>query len=342
MKLLNSPRFVAPLFSLLAALAITVTPCRAGSSDVPAAAVDIAGKRPFYERGPEGWWWYEDRPSEQDEKPAPKQPEKPVGGQPSAKPASQDEQDLVKFTAFQKSLEDAGKIATINPTDRNMLRWMELLAESRRKATVFTDSGLRVAALNPSVDDRYNGMNMRPANPAATATWDAEDRRLQQARLEALSRTHGIFFFFKSDCPYCHAYAPLLKRFAQKYGLTVMAVSMDGGPIAEFPDARVNNGIAGRVVDQLGIPREQFVVPFTVLAKPSTQEVLPLGFGVMNEAELTERLDLFASEFERAARDPRSPGWQPTPDTAQALMRLQGASTSRAQMSPVGVTGVKP
>lgn len=339
MKRLNFPKFIAPLF---VAVAIIVLPSQAALADTPPAALDIAGKRPFYERGPEGWWWYEDKPTEQDEKPAKKQAEKPSSGQVSPKPMTQDEQDLVKFTAFQKSLEDAGKIATINPSDRNMLRWMELLAESRRKATVFTDTGLRVAALNPSVDDRYNGMNMRPANPAATATWDAEDRRLQQSRLEALSKTHGIFFFFKSDCPYCHAYAPLLKRFAQKYGLTVIAVSMDGGPIAEFPNARVNNGIAGRVVDQLGIPREQFVVPFTVLAKPSTQEVLPLGFGVMNEAELTERLDLFASEFERAARDPRSPGWQPTPDTAQALIHLQSATTTRAQMSPVGATGVQP
>lgn len=338
MKILNLPTFLA---SLLAFLAATV-PCLAASNDAPAAAVDVAGKRPFYERGPEGWWWYEDRPAEQDEKPAAKPADKPSPAQATAKPMNQDERDLVKFKAFQKSLEDAGNIAAINPSDRNMLRWMELLAESRRKAAVFTDSGLRVAALNPSVDDRYNGMNLRPATPAATAAWDAEDRRLQQSRLEALSRTHGIFFFFKSDCPYCHAYAPLLKRFAQKYGLTVIAVSMDGGPIAEFPDARVNNGIAGRVVDQLGIPREQFVVPFTVLAKPSTQEVLPLGFGVMNETELTERLDLFASEFERAARDPRSPGWQPSPDTAQALMRLQGTTTSRAQMSPVGVTGAQP
>ncbi len=339
MKILKLPFVIA---GLMAAFATITAPCHAADGDAPVGAVDIAGKRPFYERGPEGWWWYEDRPTDQDEKPAPKATDKAAVGQATAKPMSPDEKDLVKFTAFQKSLEDAGKIATINPTDRNMLRWMELLAESRRKAAVFTDSGLRVAALNPSVDDRYNGMNMRPATPAATAAWDAEDRRLQQSRFEALSRTHGIFFFFKSDCPYCHAYAPLLKRFAQKYGLTVMAVSMDGGPIAEFPDARVNNGIAGRVVDQLGIPREQFVVPFTVLARPSTQEVLPLGFGVMNETELTERLDLFASEFERAARDPRSPGWQPTSDTAQALMRLQGATTSRSQMSPVDVTGVRP
>lgn len=286
------------------------------------AAPDTSERVPFYDRGPEGWFWYEDRaPESKDVKDTKDTKDKKAEPASRATGPSADELDLARFAEFQKQMDESMKIATINPSDKNMVRVLSLMAEARRKSAVFTDAGLRVAALNPMVDDRYNGQNVRPHNPAATAAWDSAARQAQESNIKALARTHGIFFFFKSDCPYCHAYAPMLKRFALRHGLTVFAVSMDGGPIAEFPDAVPNNGIARRIVDQLGIPAEQFVVPFTVLAKPSTQEVVPVGFGVMNDDELGERLDLFAREALRAQADPRSPGWQAPAGTSAALMR---------------------
>lgn len=285
---------------------------------------------PFYDRRGEGWFWYEDKAPEPKER-KPEQAKNP----PAASPApNEDELDLARFSSFQKQLDDAMKIATINPSDKNIVRVLTLMAETRRKAAVFTDAGMRVAALNPMVDDRYNGQNVRPPNPAATAAWDAASRQSQEANIKALAKTHGIFFFFKSDCPYCHAYAPLLKRFALRHGLTIFPVTMDGATIPDFPDAVPNNGIAGRFIDQLGIPREQFVVPFTVLAKPTApQEIVPVGFGVMNEDELSERLDLFAREATRARSDARSPGWQAPAGTAAALGRTAAAA---------GVTPVRP
>ncbi|MFN4266409.1 MAG: conjugal transfer protein TraF [Aquabacterium sp.] len=257
---------------------------------------DASKPVPTYQKGPEGWFWHEDRHSESEEK------AKKTAVPSVATPAQDDPdtKDLAAFTKFQKQLDEAMKIATINPTDANMKRFLMLLAESRRKAAVFTMSGVRVAALTPSVDDRFNGMNMRPPSPAATRVWDANVQNERNQRIQALSQTHGIFFFFRGDCQYCHAFAPMLKRFANAHGLAIFPVSMDGGILPDFPDSRPDNGMALQVMDQLGIPREQFVVPFTVLARPKTREVIPIGFGVMNETELGERLDLFAKEAMKA------------------------------------------
>lgn len=253
---------------------------------------DSSVPTPTYQRGPEGWFWNEDRQAEEEAKKNAQQPA------PSIR-ESKDEQDLAAFTKFQKQVDEAMKIATINPTDENMKRFLSLLAETRRKAAVFTKTGVRVAALTPSVDDRFNGMNLRPPTPAATRVWDANVERERKERIQALAQTHGLFFFFRGDCQYCHAFAPLLKRFANKYGLAIFPISMDGGSLPEFPGAPSDNGMAGQIMDQLSIPREQFVVPFTVLAKPKTREVIPIGFGVMNEAELDERLDMFAKEADK-------------------------------------------
>lgn len=258
---------------------------------------DSSVPTPTYQRGPEGWFWNEDRQAEEEAK---KNAQAPA---PSTR-ESKDEQDLAAFTKFQKQVDEAMKIATINPTDENMKRFLSLLAESRRKAAVFTTTGVRVAALTPSVDDRYNGMNLRPPTPAATRVWDANVQQERSQRIQALAQTHGLFFFFRGDCQYCHAFAPLLKRFATKYGLAIFPISMDGGGLPDFPGAPSDNGMAGQIMDQLSIPREQFVVPFTVLAKPSTREVIPIGFGVMNEAELGERLDMFAKEANKKNSNP--------------------------------------
>jgi conjugal transfer pilus assembly protein TraF len=53
-----------------------------------------------------------------------------------------------------------------------------------------------------------------------------------------------LFFFYRSDCPYCHAFAPTLAAFQARHGIQVVAISVDGGPLPGFPNARPDNGIA--------------------------------------------------------------------------------------------------
>ena len=73
-------------------------------------------------------------------------------------------------------------------------------------------------------------------------------------------------------------------------GFTVYAVSLDGGGLAEFPNAVRDNGLADRVADAMGVPSQHFVVPAVVLAKPSTREVVPVGFGAMTMDEMADRV----------------------------------------------------
>jgi conjugal transfer pilus assembly protein TraF len=91
-----------------------------------------------------------------------------------------------------------------------------------------------------------------------------------------------LFFFFRGDCPYCHAFAPTVEAFQVRHGIQVVAVSIDGGPMPGFPDARRDNGIATTLkVSQ---------VPAVYLAQPFTGRITPIGFGVLSEAQLLERI----------------------------------------------------
>lgn len=252
----------------------------------PACAAD---GEPFHNRNPrEGWFWYQDPPAPK--KPPKELPPKPAAGPatPAATPAAN--RDLAAFKDFQRRMEEALQMAVINPSEPNVLNYLSLWQESKQKASVFTDVAQAVAWRTPSVNDDFQGV--RPTSPAATQVFDQQREEQQAATVIGLARTHGMFFFFRSDCPYCHAMAPMLKQFGAKYGMTIYPISMDGGGLPEYPQPQRDNGIAARLIAELGIPPEDFQVPFTVLARPGTREVLPVGFGVMSAAEMVERIDM--------------------------------------------------
>ena len=108
----------------------------------------------------------------------------------------------------------------------------------------------------------------RPVNASALEVYDRERQAAQMRTAEQLARTHVLFYLFRSDCPYCQRFAPLLKSFEQKFGLPVFAISLDGGTLPEFPRARVDNGIAAT----LNITQ----VPALFLASPRTNIITPL------------------------------------------------------------------
>ena len=79
-------------------------------------------------------------------------------------------------------------------------------------------------------------------------------------------------------------FGPLLRAFAQRYGLDVLAVSLTGEPLEGWPEAVPDNGRAQKL-GLAGTP-----VPALVLFDTKTKKVLPVGFGVMAEDQMAERI----------------------------------------------------
>jgi thiol-disulfide isomerase/thioredoxin len=86
----------------------------------------------------------------------------------------------------------------------------------------------------PELDMTLQG---RPVNAKALEVFDQLQQAQRSQSLGALGRDHVLFFFFRSDCPYCHAFAPTLEAFQARHGIQVVAISVDGGPMPGFPDA---------------------------------------------------------------------------------------------------------
>jgi conjugal transfer pilus assembly protein TraF len=226
----------------------------------------------YWRRLREGWFWYQDPP-------APIRPPKRSTEAPARPP------ELVAFEAMQKRLDDLKRVAVMNPTDANLLAYMRYQRAMMNKSEVFAERWQKLVWTVPELD---YGMSGRPTNAMAIAVYDEAQSQRQAQTIRALAATHGLLFIFRSDCPYCHRFAPILKRFEQEFGITVFAVSLDGKGLTEYPNPQPDNGIAARL--------NASMVPALYLTAPGKRDIRPVGFGVMALTELVERIAALAQE----------------------------------------------
>ena len=112
----------------------------------------------------------------------------------------------------------------MNPSDTNLLAYMRYQRHVMNKSEVFAERWQRLVWTVPELD---YGLTGRPTNSMAIGAFDERQRERQAQAIRALAATHGLLFIFRSDCPYCHRLAPILKRFEQD-GMLVFPVSLDG------------------------------------------------------------------------------------------------------------------
>ena len=226
-----------------------------------------------------GWHFYEDPPQEEVEPPS--RPAPSTAPRPTASPRPP---ELVEFERLQKTLEDLRNIAIMRPSEANVRRYMELEMQVVNRASYFADVAQRVAWATPDLDPSLQG---RPVNAQALEVFERQQRTDRSASVANLGRDHVLFFFFRSDCPYCHAFGPTLQAFEARHGIQVVAVSVDGGPLPGFPRARPDNGIATAL--------QVTQVPAVFLAQPSSGKIMPIGSGVLSESQLLERISIVSS-----------------------------------------------
>lgn len=247
----------------------------------PIASRAQTAASPYWSDAWRGWHFYEDPEPDSQERPAPSS--KVVS--PTAKPKATPPTELAEFERLQKTLEETRNIAIMRPTEANVRRYMELEARVVARASTFADVAQRVAWATPELDPTLQG---RPVNAKVLEVFEQQQMSQRTENIGTLGRDHVLFFFFRGDCPYCHAFAPTLGAFEARYGIKVVAISIDGGTMPGFPDARRDNGIATTLkVSQ---------VPAVYLAQPFTGKITPIGFGVLSEAQLLERIAIVSAQ----------------------------------------------
>ena len=221
-----------------------------------------------------GWHFYCDRQEERQADPLPIQPA-------PEPPAARDGQSATdRILALRRALEEARAEAILDPTPAKVTAYLRLQQETLQRAAAFSDAFRRTVWATPELDYTLK----RPVGALAKQLWSDQRREARDRALASLKDRYGLIYLGHAGCAGCKVFGPLLRAFATRHGLDVLAVSLSGAALEGWPEAVPDNGRAAR----LGLGDAP--VPALVLFDTKTQRVLPVGFGVMAEDEMAERL----------------------------------------------------
>lgn len=189
------------------------------------------------------------------------------------------ERKVKAFDIMAKDLEDTRKIAIMDPTPANLKEYIQKQLEAQNRAAVFTDVWKRVQWANPELD--YS-TRFGTSSIARQETDKLKDSAKEKTLKELGEAGWGAFFFYRSDCSFCHRMVPSVNMLEQK-GLPTLPISIDGKFIPELKAKSEKD--AGQSVT---FKVQQ--VPTLILVNTKTKEVVPIAGGAATFSEIESRI----------------------------------------------------
>lgn len=297
----------------------------------PALVAEGADAPNQYGDSNKGWHFYEPDPPPRKAPPKlilpPPQAVAPAAAPPGPEPLSS--------AWLRENMQQYMDRAIDDPTPENVELYAMLQRLAMDKAERYAEMSSRVTKGNPALDESARS----PISAIQQSAAGAQMSVAKKAALEKISKRAGMWYFFLSTCPYCARQEPILDRVAENLGLSILPISLDGGPPPTWGDevAYVNND--GHA-EQLGV----MVTPTMVMADVVTGELHTLGAGIRTDSEIESRMLelgvmndwITESEYENAIRgEPRrylteglpAGGLDPT-DPSTLLQALRNAAVN--------------
>jgi conjugal transfer pilus assembly protein TraF len=189
------------------------------------------------------------------------------------------------MSAVQATVKTLLNKAILSPTKSNVKNYIEVQNAVSANASKFSHTWQSVIMENPELDYTL----VHPTNNTALQVEYDEATQQENSVIKQLAKQSGLVFFYRSSCPYCRKFAPVLKSFADKYGVTILPVTTDGISLPEFPKSYIDNGQAERF--------HATVEPAVFAVNPYTHKAIPVSYGLVSETELKNRIMKIATHF---------------------------------------------
>lgn len=217
----------------------------------------------------QGYNWYNEKPEPEKNKPVDlKQP---------SNPTVQKESELPQYEKNIRSLQDshekAHRQALDNPTVDNILNELRLEKEMMHKSQTYGERRVAIAML----DSQFTNMKEHSNILHKKVQEDVEAKDLAE-KLSALSAEWGLILQVSADCPHCHAFAPIVLEFAQKYNFELLASNKGGHDFIGI-EGVTDNG-------EMLVFNQTRETPMLYLVKSDGKVVLPISRGINSEDQI--------------------------------------------------------
>ena len=176
-----------------------------------------------------GWHFYCDR---EDEAPEARSEPSPEATSSSAH---------ARILEMRRELEEARATAILDPSPQHVSAYLRLQQAALQRSAAFSDSFRRTVWATPALDYTLR----RPVGALAKQLWSDERRQARDAALARLGERYGLIYLGDPACAGCRVFGPLLRAFALRHRLDVLAVSMTGEALEGWPEAVPDAGPRG-------------------------------------------------------------------------------------------------
>lgn len=223
----------------------------------------------YFSEHAKGWHWYHDPKKYQD---------------------TMDEEALTQDPIFQmhtirEKVDRALNQAVLHPSKETVRDYIHLQNQVNHQSEKFEKYWKSILLDHPDMDYSIK----HPTNNAAKQIEYKEDSSREEKLIRELAQKSGLFFFYRSSCPYCVRFAPIVKDFAETYGITVIPITTDGISLPEFPHSYPDQGQAEKFHVQ--------VEPALFAVNPYTKKAFPVAYGLTSEVDLKRRIVDIATKF---------------------------------------------
>lgn len=123
--------------------------------------------------------------------------------------------------------------------------------------------------------------------PALTSAPVNSIQSAQSTTSGTLQNEWDIVLFFKSTCPHCHRFDPVIADYSRQSGFHIVAFSTDGGVLPDFQ----NPLPATPTVLNKFFPDHNIIVPAVFLVEKNTMQIIPISEGEIPENDLAARVE---------------------------------------------------
>lgn len=255
---------------------------------------NLAAPPGFFDSRERGWFWWEVEPEEPEDEPI-EEPKVPIVVTPEKTSESEQEEVVIGVKWLKENLPKLEQAAVENPTETNLANYAYAQRLSLDYASRFSSKMMEFMTNEQVLSEERR----RPTTKVALNSFNFQRDKEEKNVINMMADTTHIWFFYRSDCPYCHKQIPILKSLQQQYGFEILAVSMDGLTIPGAEDWPM-------VVDRdLRMTKELKVVgtPSLFLVSNKKEFRYPLTSGLQPLDKLFSRISLAAKETGAISED---------------------------------------
>lgn len=227
-----------------------------------------ADRNPYYVNHAKGWHWYDDPKAKQTE-------------------PDQEQDSVSEMNALRAMIEQSLDKAILHPTKDNIKHYIELQNQVAGNAQDFSTKWKALLMETPQLDYSLK----HPTNNMAKQVEQDQSKMAEDQAIRQLAKTGGLFFFYRSSCPYCIRFAPIVRDFVDTYQIPIVAITTDGKALPEFPDSVVDQGQSAKFHLE--------VEPALFAVNPYNHQAYPVAYGLTSLVEIKRRILDISTRYQR-------------------------------------------